>query len=238
MNAPNEHNDFQFTPAAEAALRDALKEISAEISFRAAANAHKGTQETALIGVLDVAEALSETRGSQNGLFRRIRSLFLATGLYGAIGASLLFYSMASEDSYDLLQITSALMTGAGIPAFAYFLLSYLDSSFDGQTYSRKEVTARESDLISIFRAWLEIESAIRSRYSNLHGESRASAPIAEMIRALLKDQVITSETANRIQRVRNVRNALAHERDAKLTNKEAKSLLKEARNALSALEA
>ncbi|MFG2547290.1 hypothetical protein ACGFOM_33165 [Streptomyces sp. NPDC048594] len=233
MNAPDERSEFQLTPAAKAALQDALKEISAEITLRAAANAHKGTQETAVIGVLDVADALSKTRADQGSTSSRIRTLFIATGLYGMAGVSLLFYSVLTKESFDLFPVTAALMTGTGIPGVTYLILSFIQDRHP----SRKRTFTEGDELLQILRVWLDIESAIRSHYGELHGESRASAPITEMIRILLKDRVIDNETVDRIQRLRKVRNSLVHDREPMLTNAEARNLLKDARDVLSSLE-
>lgn len=231
MNAPDERGDFQFTPAAEAALQNALKEIAAEIGFRAAANAHKGSRETALIGVLDVADALSETRGKQNGISRRLRSLFLATGAYGVIGISLLFYSLGvNREPFPVLPIIAALLIGTAIPSITYWFLTRLDNR---RASARGEDTAEGGEIFQIFHAWLEIESVIRTYYGRTHGESRASAPIAEMVRVLLADQAISPETASKIERLRKVRNSLVHERDLKLTRKEVRDLVKDAESVL-----
>ncbi|MFZ3568169.1 hypothetical protein ACOKM5_14560 [Streptomyces sp. BH097] len=237
MNAFDENNDVQLTPAAEAALHDALKEISAEITFRAAANAHKGTRDSTLVGVLDVAEALSETRRRQNGLPSRIRSLFLATGFYGVTGFFVFLYTLTKDNPNSTLQFAGGLLMGIGVPALTYSLLYRFFGA--GFPFQRKaSIQAEGSEQLLIFRAWLEVESAIRSYYSNRHGESRATAPIVEMVRALSNDQVISPEITDKIQRLRIVRNSLAHGLELNLSSKEARDFLKDAQIVLNALRA
>ncbi|MFK4119109.1 hypothetical protein [Streptomyces longwoodensis] len=232
MSDTDSRRNFELSPAAQAALQEATQEIANEISLRAAANASKGGDDLTLIGVLDVAAALEESRNGDKQLRARIRSLFWASATYGIAGFGTVIFTILKYGVENVVQLFAALFTGVGVPAVSYWLLGLLNTSF-----SRKENQAKRSEQLEILQSWLMLESSIRAHYGSKYGESRASVPITQMIRVLERDGVIDSVTLEKIQRTQRARNVIAHGGDPRLTRSQVADLQKDSRSALRSIE-
>ncbi|MFF2098103.1 hypothetical protein [Streptomyces sp. NPDC058202] len=235
MNSSEELGSPALSPAAKAALDDAIREIRQEICLRAMTIANRGADEESVISVLDVAAALEQKSRTEREQSFLTRTLTGATFLYGIIGASLLIYlSVTDSASIQPIPLLAAMCSGAAVPGIAFRLSKLLRIPPFGR---RKGSDVRGKEMLEILQIWLEVESAIRSTYGRQYGESRASAPVSYMLRNLEKAGDLNPDTIQAIERLRSARNSIAHARAHNISKRDFEELRRGANRALSELQ-
>ncbi|WP_327667209.1 hypothetical protein OHN37_27260 [Streptomyces sp. NBC_00485] len=234
MTESEARRDRQFSPAAKAALEDAVRELKDEISWRASTIANRGSDEPTIVSILDVAAALDQTTNSAKRFQVRVRNLLIVSALYGLIGIAVVAFAIAGNDGkFDPVLFLGSLMMGTAVPSITLWLGGKIKTG-----NKQSEAKAKDSELLEVLRTWLALESAIRAAYSTIYGESRASAPVSFMLAKLEESGVVDSVVAQSVQRVRVARNKIAHARPLSLSRREVADLQRDAQSALRTLKA
>ncbi|MFK4110794.1 hypothetical protein [Streptomyces sp. NPDC002176] len=210
MSESVEEPGLRFSPAARAALDEAVQDLGEEISWRAAAIANRGSSEPTLVSVMDVAAALEQASSIERKLRQRIHLLFAATACYSAVGVVILgiFYGTSGK-SLDPLPLLAALLIGTSVPGLSFLLQGRF---FGGNEHLlRRTGEATADEMFNFLRLWISLEAATRAVYSSQFGESRASLPVASMLSELVKRRVISELVFHQLQEIRALRNQIAH---------------------------
>ncbi|MFE4697414.1 hypothetical protein ACFRIC_10025 [Streptomyces sp. NPDC056738] len=235
MSSPEAPRNPTLSPAAKAALDEAVREIGEEISLRAMTIANRGGDEETIVSVLDIAAALEQRSILEKERSSVARTLNGASILYGIIGLSLAIYlSVTESSSFQPLPLLTGMFIGAATPGIAVHISKRLKLL---PRRKRRNDAVRGQEMLEILQIWLEVESAIRVSFGRQYGESRASATVSFMLHKLAISGDLDAGTISAIDRLRSARNDIAHARAHNLSKRDFEDLRRGARRALVTLQ-
>ncbi|GAA2534427.1 hypothetical protein GCM10010423_33480 [Streptomyces levis] len=201
----------RLSAAAENALDEAIDDIKQEVTRRANLIANGPQGDSAVVGVRDVVQALAEVSSQDSRLRRRLRLVRIATFAYAVLGTNfaLLYYLADLGSGSSTVLLMSGILIGS---ALGPLLLANLDF---GPTLRKPTSQGGTSSRIEydVLYEWARLESAIRARYSDQFGESRASIPIGRMIDDLGEIGVLRQRDLKMMKNFITLRNGIAHGR-------------------------
>ncbi|MFE5722828.1 hypothetical protein [Streptomyces erythrochromogenes] len=217
-------SEFNLSQAAENALNELTQGIKNEVAWRAGAIA--GTQSPTA-GVRDVMAALRELEDRDNTLRRHLKFATIITGCYTAIGiAGLVIYTIATGKQFDsshTVAIAAGMLMGSSMAPSAMIVIDHLRR--------RRAQMLPSANSAEVMHTWLILESSIRSRYARDFGESKASAPLGEMVIGLVDATIIDNRDADLIRLLLSARNSIAHGRPKNVDTKTAADYIRSARH-------
>ncbi|MEU1512967.1 hypothetical protein ABZ490_12515 [Streptomyces sp. NPDC005811] len=217
-----------LSAAAESALDEAVGDIRREVAWRAGAIASGAGGDEARAGVRDVYQALVEVGGGESTLRRRLRVVRIATLTYSLLGLIVTIFMYIYRD--DFSNPSPFLISGALIgSAIGPILTWVIDSKSLPRSATSPKDAASPRDAFQVVRAWIELEAAIRVRYSVLFGESRGTASIGRMISGLAEEGILDEGRVKFVRRLLNARNAIVHGKEIDLSMRHVRALTIEA---------
>lgn len=230
----------KLTPAAKHALDELVEDYRAELLLRAGDSASR-LGELREISVHDIVSAVGSRQRQLFGIVRSpLERILRIYTLIGALVGAVAFLWFLIEEVAVLSQVGSRLSLMAAAMGFIMAVVSYVLLRVRRQPFymARREMDEeRPREYHGLFLAqWSEVEMALRRMAAVRLGESASGGPILRLIERLGNEGVLSPDDHRQLQRILQLRNALAHGRPAATDQRQFIEVSREAERLLARL--
>ncbi len=212
--------EAKLTPAAKVALKELVDNYEQQLLLNAARTAEQATGGHDEISVRDIVSG-AESYGAESRNIKLIRrkkmlQLMALTGVaYMIAGIAYLLYMSTNMSRTQMMGLTATFL-GAIIS-----LVSYLLSRTMKERYSDSDIRLRGRDIqtgieiqnaeLELIKRWTMIELLSRDLLSSLLGESRANAPLGQVMNILTEKNIWNKQDYNNARMLLDMRNGILH---------------------------
>lgn len=212
--------EAKLTPAAKVALKELVDNYEQQLLLNAARTAEQVTGGYDEISVRDIVSGAEhygvETKNIKLIRKKKILQLMTLTGIaYMMAGIGYLLYMATSMSRSQMIGLTAAFL-GAIMSLVSYLLTRtlkerYTDSDMHLRGGEKRHGFEIQDSELQLIKRWTMIELLSRDLLASLFGESRANAPLGQIMNLLSEKNIWDKQDYNNARMLLDMRNSILH---------------------------